>query len=242
MTVENVNGDVNTTSRNSFSEAIATWYGAPTGAGSDGGACGFVRDIESHPYHGFVSAGNNKLYKSGAGCGTCYEVKCRYNKACSQRAIKVTITDECPGSCNDDGIHFDLSGKAFGALAYSGQEDNLRNAGKIMVKYRRVKCNYKSNIKFRIDSGSNPFYLAFVVGNLNGYGDVAHVELKPSNSDWVPMQRSWGVTWKADLKDSQKGPFSIRINGSINTASIIAYNVIPYNWKAGQYYYSSVNF
>ena len=64
-------------------------------------------------------------------------MKCLYNNECSKNAIKVTITDECPGSCNDDGIHFDLSGKAFGALAYSGQEYNLRNAGKISIQYRR---------------------------------------------------------------------------------------------------------
>ncbi|XP_047965649.1 expansin-B6-like [Salvia hispanica] len=208
----------------------------------DGGACGLGYDIENDPYYGFISAGNNNLFKSGAGCGACYEVKCVYNNACSKKAIRVTITDECPGSCNDDDIHFDLSGKAFGALAYPGQEYNLRNAGRISLQYRRVKCNYKSNVKFKIVPGSNPYYLAFVVEALNGYGDIASVELQPSNSNWVSMQRSFGATWKADLKYAQKGPFSVRITGPESRASITAYNVIPYDWKIGQFYYSNVNF
>ncbi|KAG6391498.1 hypothetical protein SASPL_149254 [Salvia splendens] len=231
-----------TTENNSFYNGVATWYGPPEGAGSDGGACGLGYDIENDPYYGFVSAGNNNLFQSGAGCGACYEVKCMYNNECSKNAIKVTITDDCPGSCNDDDIHFDLSGKAFGALAYSGQEYNLRNAGKINIQYRRVKCNYNSNVKFKIVPGSNAYYLAFVVEALNGYGDIASVELQPSNSDWVPMQRSWGVTWKADLKDWQKGPFSVRITEPESSASITAYNVIPYDWKIGQFYYSNTNF
>lgn len=46
------------------------------------------------------------------------------------------ISDECPG-CTKSAVHFDLSGRAFGALAKPGQGDQLRNLGELKVKYKR---------------------------------------------------------------------------------------------------------
>lgn len=51
--------------------------------------------------------------------------------------MKVVITDECAGCGSDAQYHFDLSGSAFGAMAVSGQDENLRNAGKINIQHRR---------------------------------------------------------------------------------------------------------
>ncbi|KAG6389776.1 hypothetical protein SASPL_151250 [Salvia splendens] len=144
----------------------------------DGGACGLGYDIENDPYYGFISAGNNKLFQSGAGCGACYE-------RLFKKSIRVTITDECPGSCNDDDIHFDLSGKAFGALAYPGQEYNLRNAGRISLQYRSlrpwlvcvcVQCHYNFKIAVKTNSVYNPYCLAMTVENVNGDGEIDRIE------------------------------------------------------------------
>ncbi|PIN04741.1 hypothetical protein CDL12_22719 [Handroanthus impetiginosus] len=228
-------------SHKAFSSAIATWYGAPNGPGR--GACGYGNDVTNFPYNSLVSAGNNFLFKSGAGCGACYQVKCTNNPACSGFPITVVITDECPGSCNSDPVHFDLSGKAIGYLAKPGQAGALCGARRINIEYQKVPCSYKASITFKIDLGANPFFVALAIENVNGDGELGYVELFPSNSkSWVPMQRSFGATWKANLPFGGKGPFSVRLTSLESKKTIVAFNAIPANWAPGKYYISNVNF
>ncbi|CAH9070329.1 unnamed protein product [Cuscuta europaea] len=124
---------------NDFSLAIATWYGPPNGHGTDTGACGYG-DVGKPPYNSMISAGNQALYKSGKGCGECYQVKCTENPICSGEPIKVYITDECPGACNNEPVWFDLGGLAFGYMGKPGQGDAMRNLGRVKIWYQSVPC------------------------------------------------------------------------------------------------------
>ncbi|KAL2514006.1 Expansin-B4 [Forsythia ovata] len=168
-------------------------------------------------------------------------VKCTENVACSGNPVTVTITDECP-ECNNN--HFDLSGKAFGSLAKPGQANTLRVAGKINIQYQRVPCFYGSTtIVFKIDQGSNPFYLAFAILFEEGDGDLASVALIPSKTkNLISMQQSFGATWKTQIPQGTSGPYSVRLTSVESRKSVLATNVIPVDWKPGQIYRSKVNF
>nr|XP_027186907.1 expansin-B15-like [Cicer arietinum] len=237
---------VNVTSSNSnWSPSVATWYGPPTGDGSEGGACGYGNAVGQPPLSSMISAGSPLIYQSGKGCGSCYEVKCIGNPACSGNPVTVTITDECPGTCGSDSpYHFDLSGRAFGAMANSGQDGNLRKVGKIVVQHRRVPCIYNGvSIAFHVDSKSNPYYFATAVEYENGDGDLKKVELMEAfGNTWVTMQQSYGAVWKYNKQSLLRAPFSIRLTTIESGKIFVAKNVIPAGWKPGQTYRALGNF
>ncbi|PIN04739.1 hypothetical protein CDL12_22717 [Handroanthus impetiginosus] len=137
----------------------------------------------------------------------------------------------------------EIRGVTFGYLAKRGQGETLRKAGRINIQYQRVPCYYKASLKFKIDTGSNRHYLAFVVENVNGDGDLGFVEISPSSSkgSWLAMQRSFGATWKLDIPRGTEGPYSLRLTSLQSKKTVVANNVIPANWAPGQSYVSNVN-
>nr|XP_043618717.1 expansin-B15-like [Erigeron canadensis] len=225
-----------------FTQALATWYGDPYGAGS-GGACGWANDVQSPPFSAMIAAGNAKLYLQGKGCGNCYQVLCTRQPYCSAKPITVTITDECPGTCNDVPFAFDLSGTAFGAMANPGQADNLRNLGRVDIQFRRVPCNYGvTTIAFKIDPMSNPYWFGMAIEFCEGDGGLISVEVSANGAQqfrW--MKNIWGAVWAAQVDPSFRGPYTIRLISG-NHEPVVAFNAIPYGFAPGQTYYSHVNF
>ncbi|XP_057981195.1 putative expansin-B2 [Malania oleifera] len=226
----------------------ATWYGAANGDGSEGGACGFKDIVGKAPINSLIAAGGPSLYNSGKSCGACYEVKCEStaNAACSGNSVTVVITDECPagGACSAEAAHFDLSGTAFGDLAVSGQSETLRNAGVLKIQYRRVQCKYPGqNLNFQVDAGSNKNYLAVLATYVDGAGDVAKLELQEAGSTtWESMDQSWGDVYKANAASSSGFTFPVSLRLTTDSGqSVVAKNIIPADWTAGQTYTATVN-
>ncbi|GER33497.1 expansin B2 [Striga asiatica] len=219
----------------------ATWYGAPNGFGSDGGACGYTTAVSSVPFSSIVTAIAPTLYDSGHGCGTCYLIKCSSSTHCSGNTVRVVATDECPG-CDPNNHLFDLSGTSFGLMAISGQEDQLRKVGNLEIQYQMVECNYPGvDVAFRVDTGSNANYFAVAIEYEDGDG-LTGVELRQSNTanEWLTMTQLWGSVWKVDLPNNYPSPFSIKLIQGDST--IIAENVIPAKYATGKTYTSKVNF
>ncbi|KAH7863279.1 hypothetical protein Vadar_015646 [Vaccinium darrowii] len=226
-----------------WSAAAATWYGSANGGGSDGGACGYQNAVDQPPYSELVAAGGPSIFKSGKGCGACYQIKCTGNAACSGNPVTVVITDECP-ECVKEAFHFDLSGTSFGAMATSGQADQLRNAGILQIQFKRVPCNYPGvSVSFRVDPGSNPNYFAVAIEYEDGDGDLSGVDLKQAldSDSWTSMRQSWGAVWRLDAGSALQAPFSIKLIGE-SGSTIVANNVIPAGYQPGQTYRSIVNF
>nr|QBG67081.1 expansin-b2-like [Triticum aestivum] len=228
--------------------AKATWYGAPTGAGpnDNGGACGF-KNVNKYPFSSMTSCGNEPLFDAGAGCGSCYEIRCvaANNPSCSGQPRRVVITDM--NYYPVARYHFDLSGTAFGAMAKYGLNDKLRHAGIIDMQFRRVRCNFPGmKVTFHVQRGSNPNYLAVLVEYANIDGTVVRMELmqtrngRPTGS-WEPMRRSWGSIWRMDTSRPLQGPFSMRIT-SDSGKTLVANNVIPAYWRPDNAYWSNVQF
>ncbi|MQM05435.1 hypothetical protein Taro_038247 [Colocasia esculenta] len=224
-----------------WSPAGATWYGNANGFGSDGGACGYGKTVGQPPFSSMISAGGPSLFKSGKGCGACYQVKCTSHPTCSGNPVTVVITDECPGGpCVAESVHFDLSGTAFGAMARPGQADQLRSAGRIPIEFVRTRCNYPGwKIAFRIDAGSNPFFLAVLIEFENGDGDISAVQLfQDKSGSGSPMQQLFGAVWKVNSGPALRAPFSFRLTTS-SGRSVFARNVIPAGWRPGATFWSS---
>ncbi|KAJ7949494.1 Beta expansin [Quillaja saponaria] len=230
-----------------WSSAGATWYGSRDGAGSDGGACGYGNTVSQAPFSSLVTGIGPSLYKSGKGCGTCYQVKCTEHRSCSGKVVRVVITDFCPGGpCVSESAHFDLSGTAFGAMATPGEEDKLRNAGVLQILYTRVACDYsEKTVTFRVDPGSNHQYFAAVIEYEEGDGDLARVDLQDASTgtgQWRAMQQSWGAVWKLDAGSELHPPLSIRLTSQYSGQTLVAKNVIPSDWTPGATYRSLVNY
>uniref|UniRef100_A0ACD5V611 Uncharacterized protein n=1 Tax=Avena sativa TaxID=4498 RepID=A0ACD5V611_AVESA len=233
-----------------WSSGGATWYGGPSGDGSEGGACGYKSDVAQDPFSSMIAAGGESLFKKGKGCGACYRIKCKENPACSGNHVTVVLTDSCPdATCQKEKAHFDMSGTAFGAMAKPGMANQLRNAGILTIEYDRVPCKYHGKkISFKMDAGANPYYLALLVEYEQGDGDLTSVEVMEAggtkgNVKWEPMRQSWGALWCLDSKTGKplQAPFSFRITSGHGKV-LVANKVVPAGWNAGKCYTSQVNY
>ncbi|GFP91810.1 expansin-b1, partial [Phtheirospermum japonicum] len=100
----------------------------------------------------------------------------------------------------------------------------------VIFLFRRVQCQYNVCITFKIDLGSNPYYLAFAIEFVSEDGDIGSVEISsPSSKGWLTMQQSFGATWKTQL-NGIKGPYSVKVTTIESKKTIYVSNVIPTNW------------
>ncbi|XP_072963669.1 expansin-like B1 [Typha angustifolia] len=225
------------TSQTTFTCSRAAYYGSPECSATPRGACGYG---ELGAYiNGGDAAAVSRLYKGGAGCGACYQVKCTQPHLCNDDGVKVVVTDYGQGHYTD----FILSARGFAKLAKPGMADELMAYGVAEVEYRRISCQYPGyHLMFRITEHSNyPNYIAFIMIYQAGQKDIVAVELWQEDcKEWRGMRRAYGGVW--DMENPPKGPLNMRFlaKGEDDQNWVQVNGVIPYDWKAGVAYDSSI--
>jgi expansin (peptidoglycan-binding protein) len=159
---------------------LATFYGG----NPSGGACGY-NDLPRVSFpKGFSVAIGGDAFNNGYGCGACFEVSCigtyTNNPSClcngGEDSVIVQATDQCP-ECSS--THFDLNTNAFVNLV--GSVDMAGTCGIIETKFRRVSCNFQSNIKIRSKSGTSGHWYVLHIDDVAGYGAIKQIKLREAD-------------------------------------------------------------
>ncbi|KAI9089258.1 hypothetical protein K1719_029537 [Acacia pycnantha] len=222
-----------------FTDSRATFYTTSDGSGTPTGACGFG-DYGRTENSGRVAGVSDALWRGGAGCGACYQVRCKDTQLCSTDGVTTAATDMGSGDRTD----FVMSLNGFSRLGVnSTASEQLRKNGTVDIQYRRVPCAFDgSNVKIKIHENSRfPDYLAIAVIYVPGSNDVVSVQISNNNGgNWSPLGRSFGRVF--DLANAPRGPFKVRVQfrGS-QTWVESPNNAIPANWNVGAIYDSGIH-
>ncbi|PHU28573.1 hypothetical protein BC332_00666 [Capsicum chinense] len=219
----------------SYSQTLvskASFYSTSDGMGTPSGACGYG-DYGKDVNNGEVCTASRRIYRNGAGCGACYQVRCKNTALCSAEGTKVVVTDSADGQETD----LILSFKAYAKLAKNPNlTPKLCGKGVVDIEYRRVSCGYGGNLMVRIHERSKyAEYLAIVVLNQGGATDIHAVEVYEEESQqWISMRKAYGAVW--DLSSPPCGDLKVRFltSTSVETKWVQSDKaVIPSQWKAG---------
>ena len=165
--------------------------------GTKEGSCGYgnlSKDV--YPFWQVAAfATSNKFFNSlpGKACGTCWEIQCVEGKEFAGRcrpgapSVTVTITDSCPECAAD---HMDLQALVFDKLA-------PMPLGRINMRYRRVQCQTKSDMKMNVHTNYGPnAWVRVTVDGAAGSGGMNKVQIKGSDGGWTDMENRWGNAWE----------------------------------------------
>ncbi|XP_039067080.1 expansin-A25-like, partial [Hibiscus syriacus] len=205
------------------------------------GACGYG-DLFKQGYGLETTALSTSLFNNGLTCGACFEIQCVDDPQwCIPAAgtIIVTATNFCPPNyskptgnwCNPPLKHFDLSMPMFTKIAQY-------KAGIIPVKYRRVLCSKQGGVQFQISG--NPYFILVLLYNVGGAGDISGVNIKGSNTGWIPMSRNWGVNWQTATQLLGQS-LSFQVTNS-DGVMVEFDDVVPSDWQFGQVFDGRINF
>jgi len=92
-----------------------------------------------------------------------------------QKTVIVQATDQCP-ECSS--THFDLNAESFASIVQGQSSSMAGTCGILETQFRRVSCNFQSNVKIRSKSGTSGYWYGLHVDDVAGYGAIQSIKLR----------------------------------------------------------------
>ncbi|XP_038880555.1 expansin-like A3 [Benincasa hispida] len=213
------------------SKATHYHYDVPVSYGS---TCGYGK-LEYEISKGYFAAVVPSLYKEGATCGACYQVRCKNKTLCNSVGSKVVVTD----IHYNNGTDFVLSRKAFSTMSLRGKTQQLLDIDSINVEYKRIPCEYKNkNLLVEIVEWSHkPEVLAIKLLYQGGQTDILAVNIAQVElHKWSPMIRNFGAIWY--IPNVMEGALKLKmmVTSGYNKKWISTKYALPADWNSGNIY------